>query len=154
MLSAEHMRSLPAFFADIPHPRPAPGRPHPLPAGLALATAAVLCGARGYKAISEWADDLGQKARGRFRCRYRNGRYEVPGRTLIRDVLTRVDPVWLDRALQQWNAQYGAADEGLAIDGKTMCNAIDQEGRQTHILGVVGHRTRTCYTQKKSVPCP
>ena len=153
MLSAEHMRSLPAFFADIPDPRRAQGRRHPLPAVLAIATAAVLCGARGYKAISEWADDLGQKARGRFRCRYRNGRYEVPGRTLIRDVLTRVDPVLLDRALQGWNAQYGAADEGLAIDGKTMCNAIDPEGRQTHILGVVGHRTRTCYTQKKSVPC-
>jgi hypothetical protein len=154
MLSAEHMRSLPAFFADIPDPRRAQGRRHPLPAVLALATAAVLCGARGYKAISQWAEDLGQKARARFRCRYRNGRYEVPSRTRIRDVLTRVDPVLLDRALQGWNAQYAATDEGLAIDGKTMCNAIDEEGRQTHILGAVGHQTQTCYTQKKSPPCP
>ena len=102
----------------------------------------------------EWADDLGQKARARFRCRYRNGRYEVPSRTRIRDVLTRVDPVSLDRALQGWNAQYAATDEGLAIDGKTMCNAIDEEGRQTHILGAVGHQTQTCYTQKKLPPCP
>jgi hypothetical protein len=69
-------------------------------------------------------------------------------------VLTRVDPVLLDRALQGWNAQYAATDEGLAIDGKTMCNAIDEEGRQTHILGAVGHQTQTCYTQKKSPPCP
>jgi hypothetical protein len=154
MLSAEHMRSLPAFFAEIPDPRRAQGRRHPLPAVLAISTAAVLCGARGYKAISEWAKDLGQKARARFRCRYRNGRYEVPSRTLIRDVLTRVDPVWLDRALQGWNAQYAAADEGLAIDGKTMCNAIDEDGRQTHILSAVGHQTQRCYTQKKSLPCP
>ncbi len=154
MLSAEHMRSLPAFFADIPDPRRAQGRRHPLPAVLAIAAAAVLCGARGYKAIGEWAEDLGQKARERFRCRYRNGRYEVPSRTRIRDVLTRVDPAWLDRALQGWNAQFAAADEGLAIDGKTMCNAIDEAGRQTHILGVVGHQSRTCYTQKKSPLCP
>ena len=154
MLSAEHMRSLPAFFADIPDPRRAQGRRHPLPSVLAIATAAVLCGARGYKAISEWAEDLGQKARARFRCRYRNGRYKVPSRTLIRDVLTRVDPVWLDRALQGWNAQYAATDEGLAIDGKTMCNAIDEDGRQTHILSAVGHQTQSCYTQKKSLPCP
>jgi len=153
MLSAEHMRSLPSFFADIPDPRRAQGRRHPLPAVLAIATAGVLCGARGYKAISEWAEDLGQKARARFRCRYRNGRYEVPSRTRIRDVLTRVDPVLLDRALQGWNAQYAAADEGLAIDGKTMCNAIDEQGRQTHILSAVGHQTHSCYTQKKSAPC-
>ena len=81
MLSAEHMRSLPAFFADIPDPRRAQGRRHPLPVVLAIAAAAVLCGARGYKAIGEWAEDLGQKARVRFRCRYRNGCYEVPSRT-------------------------------------------------------------------------
>lgn len=154
MLSARHMRSLPAFFADIPDPRRAQGRRHPLPVVLAIATAAVLCGARGYKAISAWAEDLGQKARARFRCRYRNGRYEVPSRTRIRDVLTRVDPRLLDHALQGWNAQYAATDEGLAVDGKTLCNAIDEAGRQTHILSVVGHHSQTCYTQKKSLLCP
>jgi len=154
MLSAEHMRSLPAFFADLPDPRRAQGRRHPLPSVLAIATAAVLCGARGYKAISEWAEDLGQKARARFRCRYRQGRYQVPSRTLIRDVLTRVDPTALDRALHAWNAQYAATDEGLAIDGKTLCNAIDDEGRQTHILSAVGHQTQSGYTPKKSPLCP
>jgi hypothetical protein len=35
-----------------------------------------------------------------------------------------------------------------------MCNAIDAEGRQTHILGVVGHQTQICHTKKKSAPCP
>jgi hypothetical protein len=154
MLSAEHMRALPALFADIPDPRRAQGRRHPLPAVLAIATAAVLCGARGYKAISEWAEDLSQKARGRFRCRWRNRRYAVPSRTLIREVLTRVDPQALDQALQAWNAQHALADEGLAIDGKTLCNALDEDGRQTHILSMVGHQTQTCYTQKKSVLCP
>ena len=114
----------------------------------------MLCGARGYKAIAQWAEDLSQQARARFRCRYRNGRYEVPSRTRIRDVLIRVDPVLLDRALQGWNAQYAATDEGLAVDGKTMCNAIDEEDRQTHILGAVGHKTRICHTQKKLPACP
>ena len=154
MLSAEHMGSLPEFFADIPDPRRGQGRRHPLPAALAIAAGAVLCGLRGYKAISLWARDLSQTARARFRCRYRNGRYEVPSRTVIREILTRVDPGALDRALQRWNAQYAVFDEGLAIDGKTMCNAIDEEGRQTHILGVVGHQSQICHTQKKSAPCP
>jgi hypothetical protein len=154
MLSAEQMRSLPACFADVPDPRRAQGRRHPLPVVLAIAAGAVLCGARGYKAIAAWAEDLGQAARARFRCRYRNGRYEVPSRTRIRDVLTRVDPDALDRALLGWNAQHAAVDEGLALDGKTMRAAIDADGDQTHILGVVGHQTQRCHTQKKSPPCP
>jgi len=33
---------------------------------------------RGYKAISDWADALGQQARERFDCRRENGRYVVP----------------------------------------------------------------------------
>lgn len=149
MLSAEQMRSLPAFFAEVPDPRRGQGRRHPLPAVLAIAAGAVLCGARSYKeAIADWAQDLGQAAHARFRCRYRNGRYEVPSRTRIRDVLTRVDPDALDQALQGWNAHRAGADEGLAIDGKTMCNALDAEGHQTHILGVVGHQSKRCHTQK------
>jgi hypothetical protein len=154
MLSAEQMLSLPDFFADIPDPRRGQGRLHPLPAVLAIAAGATLCGMRGYKAISLWAEDLGQKARARFRCCYRNRRYAVPSRTVIREVLTRVDPDALDSALQRWNTQRAATDEGLAIDGKTMCNAIDAEGRQAHMLGVVGHQSQTCHTQKKSAPCP
>jgi hypothetical protein len=153
MLTAEQMRSLPDCFAAIPDPRRRQGRRHPLPVVLAIAAAATLCGMRGYKAISLWAEDLGQKARARFRCRYRQQRYQVPSRTVLREVLTRVDPVQLDRALQSWNVQFAGLDEGLAIDGKTMCNAIDDAGRQTHILGVVGHQTQTCYTQKKSASC-
>ncbi len=153
MLSADQMRTLPDFFADIPDPRRRQGLRHPLPAVLAIAAGAVLCGMRGYKAIAQWANSLSPRARERFRCRRRGGRYPVPCEFIIRDVLIRVDPVALDRALQRWNAAYGRDDESLAIDGKTMCNAIDEEGHRTHVMGVVGHQTKICYTQKKSAPC-
>ena len=153
MLSAEQMQSLPTFFTDIPDPRRRQGRRHSLSTVLAIAAAATLCGMRGYKAIAQWAKDLGQKARGRFRCRFRNRRYEVPSEYIFRDVLIRVDPAHLDSALQRWNATHGEDDESLAIDGKTMCNAIDEDGHQTHILSAVGHQTRICYAQKKSAPC-
>ena len=66
-----------------------------------------------------------------FRCRKRNGRYEVPSRTVIRNALIGVDPQQLDQALNAWNAQYGSQDESLAIDGKTMCNAIDDKQEQS-----------------------
>jgi len=61
----------------------------------------------------------------------------------------RVDPEELDLSLQKWNTEYGSVDESLAIDGKTMCNAIDEQGRQTHIMSAIGHKSGQCYTQKK-----
>ncbi len=149
MLSAHQMKSLPDFFADLADPRRAQGRRHRLSAVLAIAAGATLCGMRGYLAISDWAQSLGQKARERFGCRRRNGRYMVPSLYTIRDVLIRVDPVHLDRALQRWNQTYGQHDESLAIDGKTMCNAIDDQGHQTQIMSAIGHQSKTCYTQKK-----
>ena len=148
-IKAEHMRSLPDFFNTIPDPRRAQGKRHHLTTVLAIATGAVLCGMRGYKAISDWANSLSQKARERFCCRYENGKYLVPSESIIRDVLIRVDPESLDKAFQFWNEVYGEEDESLAIDGKVMCNAIDEDGRQTHIMSVIGHESKCCYTQKK-----
>ena len=154
MLSADQMQSLPAFFREIPDPRRAQGRRHRLSTVLGIAAGAILCGMRGYQAISDWANSLGQKARERFGCRREGGRYVVPSLSIIRDVLIRVDPTHLDRALQRWNEVYAEKDEGLAIDGKTMCNAIDDQGYQTHVMSVIGHQTKVCHTQKKLAFCP
>ena len=148
-IKADHMRSLPDFFKTIADPRRDQGKRHNLSTVLAIATGAILCGMRGYKAISDWANSLSPKARQRFCCRYENGKYIVPSETIIRNVLIRVDPVSLDNAIQRWNAIYGEEDESLAIDGKVMRNAIDKDGRQTHIMSVVGHASKNCYTQKK-----
>ena len=149
MLSAKQMQSLPNFFKQIPDPRRRQGQRHRLSTVLAIAAGATLCEMCGYLAISDWAKSLRQKARERFGCRYQNKHYIVPSLSIIRDVLIRVDPVHLDRALQRWNHAYGQQDESLAIDGKTMCNAIDDQGYQTHIMSAIGHQSKTCYTQKK-----
>jgi hypothetical protein len=34
-----------------------------------------------------------------------------------------------------------------------MCNAIDEHGHQAHIMSVIGHQSKTCYTQKKWPLC-
>jgi len=149
-LTAQQMLSLHDFFKEIDDPRRRQGKKHHLPNVLALSAGAILCGMRGYKDIAQWVQALGQKARSRFRCRKRDGYYEAPSRTVIRNVLMAIDPAQLDHALQAWNAQYGVLDESLAIDGKTMCNAIDESGRQTHIMSAIGHDSGHCYTQKKS----
>jgi hypothetical protein len=154
VLTAAQMQSLPTFFREIPDPRRAQGRRHRLSTVLALAAGAVLCGMRGYRAIADWAQGLGPKARERFGCRREKGRYIVPSESILRNVLIRVEPTHLDRALRRWNEAYAGEDESLAIDGKTMCKALDEQGHPTHVMSVVGHQTQTCYTQKKWAPYP
>ena len=154
MLNAIQMRQLPLCFRTIADPRRAQGRRHRLPVVLGLAAGATLCGMRGDKAISDWAQGLGQQARRRFGCRREQGHFVVPSEFVIRDCLVRIDPGALDRALQAWNQAWGVQDEALALDGKTMKNALDEAGQQTHIMSVVGHESKTCYTQKKSVRSP
>ena len=73
----------------------------------------------------------------------------VPSVSIIRDLLIRIGPQDLDLALQGWNDTYAPQDDSLAIDGKTMCNAIDENGWQTHIMCAIGHQSKNCYTQKK-----
>ncbi|MEA1900244.1 MAG: hypothetical protein U9N47_05695 [Thermodesulfobacteriota bacterium] len=73
------------------------------------------------------------------------------GKSNIRSVLIRVDPRSLDNALQLWNKVYSEEDESLAIDGKVMGNAIDKNGKQTHIMSVIDHNSKSCYTQKPNL---
>ena len=153
MLNAEQMRLLPQCFKMIADPRRSQGRRHPLSVVLAIAAGATLCGMRGYKAIAEWANALGQQARERFGCRRENGRYVVPSEFVIRDCMVRIEPGALDGALNVWNQAWGSQDEALALDGKTMKNAQDQDGNQTHIMSVIGHVSKRCYAQKKWGPC-
>lgn len=149
MLAANQMRILPDFFSDISDPRTKSGRRHPVSIVLSIATAATLCGMKGYKAIAGWARDLGDKARERLGCRRVKGVYVVPSESTFRRVLIGVDPAALDWALQQWNERFAPKDNRLAVDGKTMCNAVDASGHQTHIMSAVGHESAICYTQKK-----
>lgn len=150
MISAEQMKTLPELFNDIEDPRRTQGRRHRLSTILGIATGAVLCGRVGYKGIAQWAQSLGQDARARFKCRYKEGTFIVPSEYIIRDMLIRVAPEALDHALRQWSTLYASEDESLAIDGKTMCNAIDSKGKQTHIMSAIGHQSLNCYSQKKS----
>ncbi len=105
-----------------------------LPVVLGIAAGATLCGMRGYKAISDWANSVGQKARERFGCRRENGHSVVPSEFVIRDCLVRLAPQTLDQALNAWDQACGVHDDALAMDGKTMNHARDEAGQQSHIM--------------------
>jgi hypothetical protein len=124
MLEAEHLRALPQIFREVCDPRRAAGRCHPLSVVLAVAAGAYLCGARGYKAMSAWAQRLTQSARAGLRCRCERNHYRVPSAGIIREVLRRVDRQELERALQSWNTRFAVSDESLRLTSQELLDGI------------------------------
>ena len=151
MLTAEQMKSLPDIFAEIDDPRGFHGRRYRLETLLALATAAVLCGAYGYKAMCEWIQDLSPSVLAYFRCPISKKGPRRPSTHCMRSILMKVPTEQIDAALHKWLEAQGLADTALAVDGKTLRGAINEEGHQTHVIGVCGHETKAPYAQKKTV---
>ena len=147
MLTAEQMRTLPDFFLDIPDQRRKQGQRHSLPCILALATAAVLCGMEGYKAIGGWADDLGQKARARFGCRKRNGRYHVPSRTTFRETLIGVDPEQLDLAPKQTKVWPSTVKPCVTLLMKKVVKRISWESSGIRLVAATLKKSR-CFARR------
>lgn len=121
LLTAVQLRALPDFLRDIPDPRRVAGRRHPLPALLAIAAGAYLCGARTYTAMGIWAAQLPQSVRQGLRCRCVRNDYRVPSESIIRDVLRRIDREQLERALERWNTKVAARDASLLLHAHALC---------------------------------
>ena len=80
--------------------------------------------------------------------RLRDGVRRPPSMSTIRNVVIRVDPDQLDEALRKWQEAHGSGDAALAIDGKTLRGAIDEDGTQAHVMSAVGHETKATLAQK------
>ena len=132
----------------LPDPRCRRGLRFELEVVLGLAIAAVIGGARSYRAIAEWVDDLDEHVRRRFgasRC--------APSVATIRRVVLRVDPDLLDAVLTA-SVAARAPDrdqrEGLvclAVDGKSARGARRADGRAVHLVAAVDHATGVIHGQ-------
>ncbi len=117
-----------AAFATVPDPRSRHGRRHPLPAILALATAAMLSGARSLYAIAQWGrlqPPAVVAALGFTRTR-------TPTVSTLHLVFRDLDAAAFEGALSQWaRANLGDDEEAIAIDGKGLRGIHGEE-----LLGV------------------
>ena len=128
---------------QIPDPRKKRGVRHPVAALLALAGAAILCGARSYAAIAEWGrnyDPVFLEALGFTRT-------TAPCGATYFHVFRKLDRPQFEAQLGAWAEQVLAAlppdageFEALALDGKTLRGSKKQGAPGVHLLSVVSHR--------------
>lgn len=109
-------RSLLEAFASVPEPRRRRGRRHPLPALLALSSAAMLGGARSLYAIAQW----GRLQRPAVVRALGFTRERTPCVATLHRAFKALDAVAFEAALARW-AQASLSDaRRIAIDGKAL----------------------------------
>jgi len=142
-------QSLYDLFADLPDARRVHGRLHSVRTIVAIAAAAVLGGARGYLAISEFAARLNQRQLAAVRAYVdpETDRRVAPGYNAIWRVLTHLDAEGLDQRLQQWFSQLDPHLQALAVDGKSLRGSAAPNGQPLHLLAALSHQTRATLAQ-------
>jgi hypothetical protein len=125
-LKAAHLKSLRDAFLEVPDPRHAKSRRHPLSAMLTLIALGLLMGARDVLDIWRKVACLSQSQREAIGLRRRDkqsGRLKMPGYDALNDLLAAVDPEAYARALTAWlQANAGVLPRSLALDGKSVGN--------------------------------
>lgn len=102
-------------FQRIPDPRSPKGRRHSLPAILALATCAMLCGARSLYAIAQWGRDQEVEFLGSLGFT----RQSTPCVATLHRVFSRLDVTAFESALHDWaKLNWPESEQAIAIDGK------------------------------------
>lgn len=101
-------------FAAVPDPRSPRGRRHPLPAVLALATAAMLSGARSLYAIAQWGRLQPPEAAAALGF----SRDRTPAVSTLHAVFRALDAAAFEAALAGWARAALGDGEAIAIDGK------------------------------------
>lgn len=97
----------------------------------AIAAVAVLCGARSFAAIGEWACDAPQRVLKLVGARWHQllGRFVVPHESTLRRTIQAFDAQLLDAVICGWiTQQAGAKPKGtrraaIAVDGKVVRGA-------------------------------
>ena len=135
-------------FQQLTDPRKRRGIRHNAASILAVATCAVLSGARSFSAIGEWAADLSQEMLRRLGCWYHPEKlvYIPPSEPTIRRHLQNIDADELDYEINSWLSKQ-ADEDVVAVDGKTLRGAKDADGKQTHLMAAILHKEGVVISQ-------
>jgi hypothetical protein len=127
-------QSLLAAFARVPDRRGRHGRRHPLPAILALASAAMLSGARSLYAIGQWGrlqPPAVLRALGFTRP-------APPAVSTLHGVFRTLDVAAFEAALAAWAQQHTEPGAVIAVDGKGLRGIHGEELPGVRLVAAYG----------------
>lgn len=146
------VKSLLETFASIPDPRGKQGKRHSLPAILALATAAMISGARSLYAIYQWGRLQPPQVVVILGFVKKNGKPKnTPCVATLHRVFKRMDVDKFEAALRGWSKQYLGDEEAIAIDGKGLLGIHGEELPGVRLLAAYTPESGLVLAQKGEI---
>ena len=138
------------ILAEVPDPRKAKGKRHPLASILALGVVASLAGCQTYTAISEYG-----RCHDELRASLGFTHAKTPCAATFHNVFKSLDVEifterlthWVRQAFESFHCCQGGLT-GVSIDGKTLRQSKRRGGRRVHLLSVVSHELGVTLCQK------
>ncbi len=148
-LSTKEAQDLIERISKVTDPRKPRGRRHKMISVLAISLCAIMCNARSFAAIAEWAGRCSQKTLKRLYCKYDPQKqcYVPPSEPTMRRNMQAVDAEQVDQALCGWWTH--VSDDAIAVDGKTLKGARQENGRQIHLLAAFLQNQGAVIAQKQ-----
>jgi hypothetical protein len=137
--------SLYEVFGEVPDPRDASGRRHPLQAILTLTSVAMLSGARSLYAVAQFGRDRGKE----FARVLGFTRDATPCCTTLHYLFAALDRKAFERAIRRWtDGQVKREDwRTVSLDGKTLRGTQGHEVPGVHVLAAYAHEARAVLDQ-------
>ena len=142
------VKSLLETFQTIPDPRDN-NKSQPLPAILALATAAMISGARSLYAIFQWGRLQPLEIVVTLGFVKKNGEpKKTPGVATLHRVFKRLDIAQFEAALRDWAQQNLGDEEAIAIDAKGLLGIHGEELAGVRLLAAYTPQSGLVLAQK------
>jgi hypothetical protein len=131
-------------FAEVPDPRDASGRRHPLQAMLTLASVAILGGAKSLTAIAQFGRDRGEE----FQRALGFTRDNTPCCATFHYLFRRLDLASFERAIRRWlDGRCRSGVHTISMDGKTARGTQGYEVPGLHLLAAYAHEAKAVMAQ-------
>jgi len=142
VFTCKTLESLYDVFNELPDPRRAAGRRYRLASCLSIVACGLLVGCEGLKECADFGRELKQRQLRALRT-HRNRRthtYTAPCHNTLWRICSVVDPVEFELLVGEWyNSGIGKPPKAYAMDGKTLCGSLDEEGNALHVVSAISH---------------
>jgi hypothetical protein len=137
--------SLYETFGDVPDPRDASGRRHPLQAVLALTSVAMLSGARSLYAVAQFGRDRGKE----FARALGFTRGVPPCCATLHYLFAALDRRAFERAIRRWTDRQAERKDwrAVSLDGKALRGTQGHELPGVHLLAAYAHEAKLVLDQ-------